>query len=257
MRMTTLIVGIAISLLVTVPSSAAHSDVQATVIGGQIVVGALDDFTGDVTANVRVFGYDFQEDPADPYFAGDPGFDAPAGSGLSTGALSFNLLSGTRFNLPANLNYWNGIAPLSFGAVPSGETLRLNLGSANRIVDNSIADVAGFSIGNVSMTGTLHRHLNSFLNGADGNSNPNDGNVPANGIYLLAMELDHADVNLANSAPLFFVFNNGMSEAVHDQAIDWAEANLVAVPEPSTIAMAISGGLFGLLFVARQRRRTV
>ena len=43
-----------------------------------------------------------QQDPLDPYFTQDPGFNAPAASGLPPGSvLSYSILS--------SLTYWSGI----------------------------------------------------------------------------------------------------------------------------------------------------
>src|SRR5688572_5748786 len=74
-------------------AEAQHADVSTRVSGGRIVTDAFDDSTGTLTPDARVFGYDFREDPLDPYFAGDPGFNAFAGSGLPSG-------SQLRFNVP-------------------------------------------------------------------------------------------------------------------------------------------------------------
>ena len=97
------------ALALPAAASAQHADISPRVQAGRIVADAFDDATGETTPDPRVFGYDFQEDPLDPYFAADPGFNARAGSGLPAGSqLGFGVPGGARFGLPANLSYWGG-----------------------------------------------------------------------------------------------------------------------------------------------------
>ena len=198
---------------------------------------------------MRVFGYDFAEDPNDPYFAQDPGFNAPAGSGLPGGSqLSFNLLG--------SLSYWNGSGSPSFGALPSSESLRFNFGAQDRTVTAGSGFQTGFNLQTVNADGSMHRHLNSFLQGSDGNSIPaadgpwgaGDGIQAADGIYLLSMQLTDSDPGTASSNPFWIVFNNGMPEQIHDEAIDFVQSNIV--PEPASI------GAMGLLIAAGVSRRS-
>src|SRR5258707_1473336 len=103
-------------LIATVTASAARaqpipvtgSDLLPKVVSNKLVTGAHFDPTGEDLDNVRVFGWAFQSDPLDPYFIQDPGFNAPAGSGLPGGtAFGFDLLS--------SLTYWNGSGIPTFG----------------------------------------------------------------------------------------------------------------------------------------------
>ena len=106
-----------LSAIVAIASaaSAQHADIRPYVASGQIVTGAHDDSTGEDIAVVRAYGYDFGEDPADPYFIGDPGINAEAGSGLTPG-------SQLRFNVLGSLEYWNGTtASPSFAATLADE----------------------------------------------------------------------------------------------------------------------------------------
>jgi hypothetical protein len=226
-----------LSGLPVLPVLGQHADISPRVESGRIVTDGFDDATSSVLPGLRVFGYDFQEDPLDPYFAGDPGFNATAGSGLPEGQnLVFNVLSGPAVSgTPGNLGYWNGTGDVSLGAVPNGETLRLNFGAQNRVVDASTAEVAGFSLGTIGAGGTLHRHLNSFLERAGGAN-------PADGIYVFAMELTAQGVG--DSAPFWIVFNNGLSEGQHDAAIEYVEANLV--PEPGVLGALLMLGVMGV-----------
>lgn len=228
---------ISIALIVLIPCQAAlaHSDIQPRVAGGKIVTDALTD--GVTDPNVRVFGYDFGENVDDPFFVQDPGFNATSGSGLTAGAsLSFALLGG--------LNFWNGSGGVSFAPVATGETLDLNFGAQTRTVAGNSAPQAGFALQTIGSGGTLHRHLNAFLKGPDGNAVPagpgswgaGDGVQAANGIYLFSLQLlqDPAG-GLLGSDPVYIVFNNGLPEEIHDQAMEWVETNLV--PEPASAAI--------------------
>ncbi len=89
----------------------------------------------------------------------------------------------------------------------------------------------------------------SLLNDTDG-VDPTLPNAP-DGIYLVGLQLTLPGSGLADSDVLYLVYNNGLDEAVHDEAIDWVHTNLV-VPEPSSwILMATALASIG----ACHRRR--
>ena len=220
-----------------VPARAQHSDISPRVIDGRIVTYGHDDATGQDVPDVRVFGYDFGEVVGDPYFSSDPGVNAPAGSGLPAGSLlRFDIPAASSFGLPSNLSFWGGSGPVTFGAVPSSETLRFTFGSANTTVGSGAAAQDGFGLGAVAADGSLHRHLSALLNGSDGNNDPADGNPPAPGIYLVPMVLGSSDPAVLPSAPVFVVYNNGLTEEAHDEAIDYVQTNVV--PEPASAGLA-------------------
>jgi hypothetical protein len=217
---------------------AQHADIKPDLESGRIVTHAWGDATSELTPDVRVFGYDFQEDLLDPYFISDPGFNTAGPSGLPAGGtLGFNIVDGAAFGLPGNLSYWNGVGSVAFNTVPSLETLRLNLGAQNRTIGSATGEIAGFPIGTIAAGGSIHRHLGSFLQGADGNTIPGDGNEPTEGIYLFLLELTSSDAGISDSLPLFVVYNNGLTEEVHVAAIEWVETNVLPIPEPATLAL--------------------
>ena len=78
------------------------------------------------------------------------------------------------------------------------------------------------------------------MNAADG-TNPNLPNAP-DGVYLIGLDMKLPGSGLANSDPIYFVYNNGVGEATHDEAIDWVQNNLV-VPEPSSWAIMAIGAV--------------
>lgn len=221
--------------------ASAHFDVQPYVSGGQIITGGTDDATGTHEPVVRVFGYDFGEDPADPFFAQDPGFNAAAGSGLPGG-------SQLRFNVLSSLLYWNGTGSPAF-TNPASESLTFSFGANSRTVTGTSGAQSGFSLQTVNADGSVHRHLNSFLNGSDGNAVPAsiDGVEAPAGVYALAMQLTSSSTAVTASEPFYLVFNNGLSEQLHDQAIDFVATTLV--PEPALL------GSVALLPWAGRRRR--
>lgn len=232
------------SLAFATTAFAQHTDIRAFVGDGRIQTAGFVDSTSTVLPNMRVFGYDFGEYADQPYFAQDPGFNAGAGSGLPGGSqLLFNVVGADSLGLPANLSYWNGVGDVAFTSAPTEESITLNFGGQNRVVDDSVSFVNGFSLQTVGAAGTVHRHLNTFLHGGTGN--------PAAGIYLLSLELESSDASIAKSLPFFLLYNNGLSEDSHDLAMDWVQRNLV-VPEP--VSLVTVGFFCSIASINRPRR---
>lgn len=158
-------------------ATAQHADISPYVSGGQIFTNGYEDATSTTLPGLRIFAYDFQEEPEDPYFITDPGFNAFAGSGLPAGSkLKFNILDGGSFGLPSNLTFWDGAGQVDFGTTPNGETLELSLGSSDITVGSTTGQITGFSIGTIAGDGSIHKHLNSFLNGLDEETIPTRAN---------------------------------------------------------------------------------
>jgi hypothetical protein len=239
-------------------------DVRPSAAGGKIVTGGVSDATGDTVAGQRVFGFDFgSDDPSQPFFTQDPGFNALVGSGLQAGALSFDVLGpSTGSALPYNLSYWDGTGNVSWSAAPSGEQLQWNRGASNLFVGSTTnALVSGYTIGTVAGAGNIHIHLNAFLNGSDGNSIPagpgdwgaGDGVQAAEGVYALSIVLKNG--TLGNSNPIWIVYTtSGMPDGVGDTAMAWLNAH--AVPEPSSSLLCGVGGAFLACAGRRARLRS-
>ena len=239
-------------------ASAQHADIKPNLQDGRIVTdGWIDAFSQQING-LQVFGLDFQEDPLDPLVINDPGFNTVGGK-ARTGGKSAHLKSSRPGTVrpvgePVVLERL-GADQLRTSA--SGETLRLNKGTQDRTFGNDAAAIPDLAIGATGTNGSLHQHVNSFLQGSDGNVDPSDGIIPAEGIYLVPFQLGSSDAGIADSRPLFLVYNNGRSEAVHDAAIEWVETNLAPIPEPATaVLVAVGAVAFSVLQAARCRRHS-
>lgn len=230
---------LAVGLLSNV-TLAAHVDIRAYVQNGAIAFGSSELVGSTVmplSDDQRAFGAEFgEDDPAQPFMTEEPGFLSedgafPGGSGQWLG-----------FNARAGAAFWNGAG---FVGVPASESLQITVGSQSVNVANGPA--GGFNFAQIGVGGGLHQHMTFELLGADGNPIPGDGIEPSLGIYLLELELTTTMGNVASSAPMWVVFNNGDSEENHEAAVAWAERNLV--PEPTGVLLLAAGTML------RRRRR--
>jgi hypothetical protein len=222
----------------------ADLDISPRVVSGRIATYGFDDGLPPASALTpdvhRVFEFGF-EDPLSPNSTEDPGVHALA---TTSGFIPSGLPNGAKmgFDVFTNLLYWNGTGAVSPGAVPSGETLQLGLGSTVT-VGSGPGFYAGFLIGTIGSDGDqgLHVHLNSTLNGV--------GAVdPADGIYLIGMQLRLMQADgttpfpgIDASLPFYVLYDHGAAAGAIEDAVAYAEANLV--PEPPTIVLSGLGGL--------------
>lgn len=256
-------VGIAAIGLAARESIAQHADVSPRVEAGKIVIDGRIDSPAETIPNVRVFGYDFGEDADDPFVIGDPGFNALGGSGLPPG-------SRVGFQILADLQYWSGGGgAVAVGGVPGNETLTIQYGAQTRTAGTGTGTLSNLLFGpTVGAGGTFHEHLVSLLNGSDGNAEPaaqtpgwpssgyaGDGIEAAPGIYMLQLRVISNDPGILASDPIWIVYNNGLGEQAHEDAIDWVQGNLV--PEPSAALTAGAGLAWLLARRARMRMRTL
>jgi hypothetical protein len=188
------------------------SDVLPRVVAGKIVTDAHDDATLAEVPNVRVFGYSFQRDPDDPYFITDPGFNAPAGSGLPAG----NVLS---FTTRDTLGYWSGnrSSVVALTPPPLGEGLAYTFGSQATQLTGTSGVGGGIQIGTIASNGSIHRHMNAFLLDATHDpTNSFDGH-PSDGVYVATLSLGTGG-GIADSDPLYMVYGDGVDRSAVDRA---------------------------------------
>ena len=225
-------------------ASAHIGDIGLALVNGRLATGKVEEAGTPplefVSLGERVFGADFTLSGGEIY-TDEPGF---YGSSLSAGsANTIPASSSLNFRILGNLRAWDPTAG-TFSAATPGERLRIEFfgGAASRLSPLDGSTVGGFSIP-LGPTGGFDEHWDFFLDPAPGQT------APGAGIYLLSVELELDNVAGSRSEPIWLVFNNGLNEAEHDEAIEYVEANIV--PTPGAVGVL---GLAGL-FAARRRRR--
>jgi len=217
---------------------AGELDVWVSFENGSIVTGSADKSTSPVTftPGVRVFEAEFGEVPGFPNLLGEPGFyteQLPAGTGIG-------------FNIVDALRVWNGSDFGTIGAqsmsifgdpFPDGD-VATTPGSAG-------AFVPGFEFIEADTNGFFDDHPTFQLNG------------PADGVYLLSLELFTDVSGIANSETMYIVFGSNLDgslgdevafEAAIESAVDYV--NTVIIPTPGTAGLLALAG-----FAATRRRR--
>lgn len=223
MRLVTVSAALALSACV---AQAGEQDVSPRVVNGVIVTDGFEDDTGALTPDVRVFAYEFGEDPLDPpYLLPDPGFHPLPGSGFAEGSFLTPTFVGS-------LLFWNGLGPVAFGATPSGETMRLGFGTQPVVTLGGLPPSPdSLRLGPIDANGEFDDHLVTELL---------PGSAPiANGIYLV--ESFVAADGLVPSRPIWFLFNSYADDAALDAAFDYVQTQLV--PEPATLSLLALGAM--------------
>ncbi len=251
MKYSTLLTLVATMLLFAGPVVAQeheheHYDIAPYLVGGQLLTGGLDHDGHHTAPPITVYGFEFGEDPFDPFNPSDPGVNQAAGVGnLPSGAaLSYNILS--------SLLYWDGADPVAFGS--SGDAyISLLMGAQSRTLDADSGAQAGSYIQAVLADGSVHKHFTTSLYAAPGAGNvPGIGDLtyvePAAGIYAFSLELELNDSGtIYTSDPFWAVFNNGLDEHAHHEAMEHL------VPEPASLSLLAMGGVALL----RRRKRSL
>lgn len=255
-------------------AEAVHYDVLVTSLSGTLVVGGFADASNTAIAPLRVFGGEaLGIGSLDPYASDEePGIRAVDQTFLSGAAMNpsgvYQALPGNRAltftfqpiaigAVTRNLFFWNGEGTVNFTPLTAFDSLALVRGGfptwTRTITGTSAGVVTGATIDSTDGNGVIHKHLTTVI--ASG------GAAPATGFYLFALAFQMS--GLAPSADSYFVYGaydveNAPDllafEAAHDAALDWVEANLVAVPEPTTGLLATAAAV-GPLFIRVLRRR--
>jgi hypothetical protein len=233
----------ALAALVLVPASVAlahEGDVGLAVVGGQLRTGIVqvDPSNNEwVVLGERVFAGEL--DVAG--FAADPGFfSGPLGS--ASGSVTVPAGAQLGFTLNGPLQVWTGTG---VGSTSARMRLEFAGGALSAVTPISAGNVSGFGLP-TGTTGAFDEHWDFFLTGPSGTTG---GQLPIAGVYIFetTLSLTGTSAPIASAEPIWFVLNFGASEAAHDEAIEWVEANLV--PTPSV------AGLLGLGAIAAMRRR--
>ncbi len=223
--MTSLFLSIAAAAFAAAPAALAQhaGDVGINILDNRIVTGSYD--MGVFTPGQRVFGSEFGE--LFPNFTDEPGFDSLPGTFPVPSTITFNVLGALRL--------WEGD---HFGNLIPAEQISIGFGPLPPVL-TPLTDVftPGFSLA-VGSNGEWHRHLEYTLQ-----------NPASDGIYLLQMNLVGNTPTTQASLPFWFVFNQNSLETEHDEAIQWANDNLVPAPGAAGVLLA-AGGLLG----TRRRR---
>jgi hypothetical protein len=184
-------------------------DIILTINEGSLTTNTVD---GASIVPNRVWGTTF----ASFDFTDSPGFDTPSGT-LPPG-------SQIGFDIRLALRRWDGDAfPEGASGIPP-ERLRIRkTGFGDVLTPTTDAHTPGFGI-DVSTGGEFHQHVGFTLQVPNGA-----------GIYLLELELWSSVPSIATSEPVWIVFNNDLSLAELDQAVQWVIDNLVGTPCPSDV----------------------
>lgn len=229
------------SILITAPvfagGPAPHGgDIGVAFVGNKIVTSIVEEDGGGHRRGLgtpsRVFESELGTVEFGPFGNDEPGYTSnvlPAGASIG-------------FNILDELKVWNG-AGFDGGI---GETMQLArfLGTPGEISRATASGfVSGFLFATADANGFIDEHLSHMLRGPDVLRGFAD---PADGIYLLELELFTDGPGIANSDPYWIVFNLNMDEATHEAAVGFVHD--VLVPGPGGLAMMLP------LMPARRRR---
>lgn len=203
------------------------ADYGLAIIGGVTSVGIGDHDAQMVSGfGERVFAAEMSLS-GDNWFAGEPGIFIEQGSLPDNTQVSFTLTQA--------LMYWDGTGTVSFSSAAQAMTLGFGPVSVSTALDGS--PVAGFSLNyDADQIGGFDEHFDYTLDGS-----------AAAGIYLLANTFSLSGAS--DSEVIFTVFNAGLDDAFHDEAIEYVES--VLVPAPGAMSVLALAGLGGM---SRRRR---
>jgi hypothetical protein len=203
------------------------ADYGLAIIDGVTSVGLGDHDSGTITGfGERVFAAEMSLVGAN-WFAGEPGIFIEEGSLADDTQVGFTLTSA--------LLYWDGTGAVNFTQASNAMTLSFGPASVSTAFNNN--PVAGFTINyDADQVGGFDEHFDYTIDASAGA-----------GIYVLANTFSLTGAS--DSEVIFTVFNAGLDEALHEEAIEYVESVLVPAPG-ATGLLALAG--FGVM--SRRRR---
>ena len=215
-------------------ASAQHADFQLINDGsGQIKSGLIDrdQITEQnpcpvIDDNFRVYTARL-DDGSIPHFENFPGFNACNGAFAQGSFVGFNLVDALR--------RWDGS---DFDEIPVNETMFVSSGGGNPIFVETPASadqfVPGFDMTVIGSDGSMHNHVQYFLSAISGE--------PEAGVYLLTLQVESSQSDLAPTDPLFIVFADGAPQSELDAAAQFVQDELV---DPACVGDLSGDGSIG------------
>lgn len=173
-------------------------------------------------------------------FTDDPGFDT---LGEETGHYGL---------IPGDILGYNVMGPLVFHdgnalATPTADLLIIR--GVTATVTGSSGFQGGFGIGIVDLDfddfgqpiGVFHKHVQYKLSSA----------LAPTGAYGVQLQLWSNNLTIAPSDPFWIIFNWGLDEETFEDAVH----DITAIPEASSLALAVLAGVPAAAFALRRRRR--
>lgn len=193
-----------------------HSgDIVLTVVDGQLVTNGTE--AGDNPTPIRLFLAEFGDLGCDA-FTSNPGCDSAAGTFAPGTSIGWDAVSG--------LQFWNGT---SFEATDV-EFMQVSFGSQQFDIADGPAE--GFSLF-VQADGGFHKHVDFCMQGCPLGCSPPPDTDP--GVYLVNLIVKSSDSSIADSEPYWLLFDYLAPAGAMDDALAWAESNLLANPCPADI----------------------
>lgn len=229
MNTSTTVPTLALAFLATL-ANAHEGDYGLWTANGRVQTALANDVTGLLEDfGLRVFAAELVASgggQTQDWSSDEPGiFIAPASLPDNT-PVGFTILS--------NLRFWDGTGPVSI--TDAANPMQLQFGPESRSTPTDGSSVAGFTINyDADAPGGFDEHFDFLLPAS-----------PA-GVYFLEMSFNLS--GFQDSRSTWTVFNAGLSEDLHHQAIEFAET--VLVPAPGAAAL----GVLSLGLLATRRRR--
>lgn len=229
---------------VMIDTATAHSDLEMFDEGGQVAI------------EPRIAEGEFGEAPNPAYRADEPGLESDPDelavdgeTPLPGGALvGFDVAAFTLGGSTKSLFYWDGLGSPDFVSLASPHELKISDPTETFSLQfDGSGSVPGF---NFALTadgsgpdpaGFLHAHILFDLVDAGGNG----VGSPSAGVYAFATTFSVA--GLTDSEPVYWVLASGVDEAVHEAAVGYIASSMGIVPEPSSLILLGSTGVFALL----------